>query len=837
MNPARKGSSPSKTAFRRGASLADEFIRWGEQARRILFDPLERLPRPEDARKVRLLASFLIGALIFLGVGRRYSADIPLWTLPVLALCYGVGRTRFYAAAGLIAALALFAPSYLVVFRTPALPEPFIAAAFSWQLIPIVFCSLVLSTAMLVLLLGINMGGMLLLPLWLPELTHQDMAGAYGIIGWVSLAIFTVQQVRDRIEFDRQRELIANEARYRQLTEQLATLHEVSRVISSLGSLPEVLEMIFQQVERIVPLDAFIVSLYDPEKHLLSFPFIYDHGKRWVEAPVHLQEDEWLAQLMQSRKPTLIHRQPLAAHSARRRWARSPGEREVLSILVVPLRKGDLVTGSISVQSDLPNAYTQEHLNLMTGVAYQAATAIENALLYSRLNQEVEELTRAQERLRQQSRRAQTLANISNLFVGEQPSIPEVLQEAARLVSQTFGDLCAIRLLSPNSNVLEPTAVVAANAEMLADLLQVFQREEQPSDSGFVAEALRLGRAVRLPQFDLLAANPLFPPALLDHFVRHGARSLLTAPLRAQGQVVGVMDVWRYQSDIPFSEEDETFFSDLADRIALGVVNARLNQALQAELAERRRAEAEVRLLNAELEQRVRDRTAQLQAAVQELESFSYSVSHDLRAPLRAINGYAAAFLEDFGDQLTSEGKNYLQRIQQSSRKMARLIDDLLSLSRVARSEMTLTQVDLRRIADEVIADLRRQEPQRQVEFILPASLEARADPNLMYAALENLLGNAWKFTSRHSTARIELGEMQQQGERVFFVRDDGAGFDMRFVDRLFKEFQRLHSPEEFEGTGIGLVIVRRIIQRHNGRIWAEGAPEQGATFYFTLGT
>jgi signal transduction histidine kinase len=810
---------------------------WGRQVRLWLLDPFELLPHTEQVRKIRLLSSLLLIMVAILLFWRSFLPGVEAWIFPVIFLAYLIGRTRFFQVAAVAAALVFSWPSYQTVISIPNIPDPFVTAAFSWQLIPLIFCSLILETSYLVLLVGINFGGMLLLPLLVSNLGYQSMASAYAMIGWVSLALVIVNQVRDRIERDRQKEIIASEARYKRLTEQLATLHEISRVVSTLGDLPQVLEVIFRQVQRIMLLDTFILGLYDKEQEQLTFPFIYDNGKRWIEAPIRLQDDSWLAQLLKNRKPTLINRKQAEVPPILNGLGVPTSSKEALSVMIVPLRKGNLITGSITVQSSLPQAYTQEHLNLLTGVAYQAATAIENSLLYTQLNKELTELNAAQARLQQQSKRSQVLAYISNLFVGEHLELADLLHEIALYISQLFGDLCAIRLMANQENYLETNAVAGQDSQVLADLMRVLQDEPQSFTDGLSAYVMRAGQPLRIARFELTSTKPRFSPAMLTHFQRYPVHSLIAIPLRAQGQVLGVMNLWRYIPDHPYDEEDEVFFMDLGDRIALGIANARLYQALQNELSVRTRAEAEVRTLNAELEQRVRERTAQLQVAVQELESFAYSVSHDLRAPLRAINGYTTAFQEDFGEQLHPEASKYLDHIRQASRRMARLIDDLLSLSRITRSEMVLRQVNLAEITREVIAELRKREPDRQVDLVAPDTLEARADPNLVYVALENMIGNAWKFTSHHPTARIEIGEMQQAGERIFFIRDDGVGFDMKFIERLFMEFQRLHSPDEFEGTGIGLVIVRRIIQRHGGRVWAEAAPEQGATFYFTLGT
>ena len=254
------------------------------------------------------------------------------------------------------------------------------------------------------------------------------------------------------------------------------------------------------------------------------------------------------------------------------------------------------------------------------------------------------------------------------------------------------------------------------------------------------------------------------------------------------------------------------------------------------DLTERLRAEEEAHRLTHELERRVADRTAQLAAVNQELESFAYSVSHDLRAPLRAIDGFAQAVSEDYADRLDDAGRDFLDRIRKGSQRMGELIDDLLTLSRATRGELRPTCMDLSDLAGRVIETFRAQSPARSVEVSIQPKLTATGDPNLLRVVLDNLLGNAWKYTAQNADARVEFGAMDQDGERVYFVRDNGAGYDPAYAYKLFQPFQRLHRPDEFEGHGIGLATVRRVIARHGGRTWAEGAVGKGATVYFTLG-
>jgi light-regulated signal transduction histidine kinase (bacteriophytochrome) len=218
-----------------------------------------------------------------------------------------------------------------------------------------------------------------------------------------------------------------------------------------------------------------------------------------------------------------------------------------------------------------------------------------------------------------------------------------------------------------------------------------------------------------------------------------------------------------------------------------------------------------------------------------ELESFGYSISHDLRAPLRAVNGFSQIIFNEYQDKLDEEGREYLQIIRSECNRMGDLINDLLDLSRQTRKELRREEVDLSAMAETIAMDLRQREPERQVDFIITRGIRAHGDRVLLQSVLQNLLENSWKFTSKHPKARIEFGITDHEGENTYFLRDDGAGFDMKYTDKLFGTFQRLHGMDEFPGNGIGLAIVQRIIRRHDGQIWAEGEVEKGATFYFTL--
>ena len=426
--------------------------------------------------------------------------------------------------------------------------------------------------------------------------------------------------------------------------------------------------------------------------------------------------------------------------------------------------------------------------------------------------------------------------SMTQLIAGIRLRNPEQqrLLDRIRLNSESMKDLF-LRLVSN----YEPSDT-AGSAELLAKAEERLEGQLLIRSRDMDADASRLRsmvdddiRSAQTRTFILILFVVLFTTVPLTIVLIRMMKSLTTSlsTLRKGTEVIGAGNLGHR---IGMTTPDELGeLSHAVDHMTeqLQAVTVSKDE-LQHEVEERRRAEEEIKKLNDDLKHHV----VQLEESNKELEAFSYSVSHDLRSPLRGIDGFSQALLEDYADKLDEEGKDYLQRVRAGSQRMAQLIDDLLNLSRVTRSEMKHEQVDLSRIAKDIADSLGKSQPERDVEFVIAEGLTTKGDERLLRAAMENLFSNAWKFTSIHPKGRIEFGVAQRDGKTVCFIKDDGAGFDMTYVEKLFGPFQRLHLPSDFPGTGIGLATVQRIIHRHGGRVWIEGEVEKGATVYFTLG-
>ncbi len=412
---------------------------------------------------------------------------------------------------------------------------------------------------------------------------------------------------------------------------------------------------------------------------------------------------------------------------------------------------------------------------------------------------------------------------------------------AEAAMSLVVGDLTEHRQRELEERMLDRLALVISTADSVGDALEAVVRDAceylgwpwggawMPGDGG--AEWIRAAtHGTTRPGADSPsdpagrdAAQRARRSTRLEWAGReHAPQATVAIPIMAGDDVVCVLTFLTPGAPRPEDDQDAHFVSLAARQLGTFI--------------ERKRAEDELRRLSAELEQRVRERTAELEAAKDELEAFSYSVSHDLRAPLRAINGFSRALVRGYESELDPPGRELLERVCRASAHMGELIDALLALSRASRAPLAREQIDLSEEARAVADELRAGDPGRDVEFLIEDGLLVAGDRDLIHTVLRNLFGNAWKFTAPRDHARIELARADQDGRGSFLVRDNGAGFDMAYAEKLFQPFERLHAEDEFPGTGVGLATVQRIIRRHGGEIHAEGRMGHGAAFYFDLG-
>ena len=580
---------------------------------------------------------------------------------------------------------------------------------------------------------------------------------------------------RERAETERERA----DARYR-----------VSNLLAGAHDTDEVLNLIVNEAARLVGAKAGFIRLVVDGVGVPTAATASAAGYLAESNPaVTVQEDKTAAgHVMATMKPIAID------NMFKSEWIPPALQQKAekhgfQAIAIVPLVVNSQPIGLLAVFDGSVRHFTDDEVSLLSAFADQAALALQKARLLKDAETERE--------------RADSLYRVSNLLAGAHDTdevLDLIVNEATRLLGASAAYM---RLLHGDTLVASVTTRSAAG----------FLEETGHFGGLIVGEGRNVAGHVMATKKPLVLEDSQETSRVSDRarpiWKKYGFHGFVVVPLVANDRSLGILSVIDKRVR-RFTDDEVSLLTAFADQAALALEKARL-------LSEAER------------------RTAELAATNQELEAFSYSVSHDLRAPLRGIDGFSQALMNEYSDVLDEQAQHYLERVRTGSERMGQLIDDLLALSQVTRGEMRREEVDLSDLARTIVTGLQERDPQRQVEFIIQDGVVLNGDTRLLRVALENLLGNAWKYTGKKQKARIEFGRTEDDGKRTCFVRDDGSGFDMAYADRLFGAFQRLHDASEFEGSGIGLATVQRIINRHGGRIWAESAVGEGATFYFTL--
>ncbi|HSB73684.1 MAG TPA: GAF domain-containing protein [Candidatus Methylomirabilis sp.] len=565
------------------------------------------------------------------------------------------------------------------------------------------------------------------------------------------------------------------------------SLYEVAHSLTTSLDPMEVLHLIVVKTRELLGTPHGQVVLWDESSQTLRLGAVDGTGAEKVRGQEFRLGEGVNGIVAQTRAPLIVNDYQAFPH-------RVPELTELTAVIGIPLLYRGRLLGVLTSHTTQPGAaFVQDHLALLTSFADQAAMALENARLFADAEERATEL--------------KALREIGQAIVARL-ELPAVLKAVVRGAMELLG--------SHHYQIIlwdEATRTLGLGEALGTEAGRGLDGRVAP-DRGAIGAVTRSRQPLVLNDYqDSSLASPEAPDV----------RAALIVPVLFEDRLLGILHCHTTQPGKRFGADDLRRLQMLATQAAIAIENARLYEQV------RRYAE--------ELERKVEDRTRELQAANAELEAFSYSVSHDLRTPLVGIGGFSRVLLRRYGARLDAKGKDYLQRVQAGAQRMEERVDALLALALATRHPLHREPVDLTALARAIASDLRQRDPDRPAELHIQDGLAVQGDPRLLRALLENLLGNAWKFTLHRQPARIEVGRRSgADGGAVYFVRDNGVGFETADGAKLFGAFQRLHSAEQFPGSGIGLATVQRIVERHDGRVWAEGAVDGGATFFFTLG-
>jgi len=608
-----------------------------------------------------------------------------------------------------------------------------------------------------------------------------------------------LREARSKLEArveERTAELEQANERLEQRTRRLRALHNIDQAILAAESPKEIATVTLRRARQIMPFHRASVSVLERDADRALLLATRQEDKTLAEGTTIPLDDFFLTDALRAGETVVID--DLAAEP-RSGIAAKVKDLGIRSVLCLPMMDEDTLIGLLKIGRTRPDAFTDEDRRVGTELADHLAIALRQAHLRQRVETRTTELEQANERLAHQTQRLQTLRDIDQaILAAESPEeiaaeaiqrVRSILPYKSATVTVTEWAAGTARLLAAEDNVLDPPTTL-------------------PLDEIYLSDTLRSGNTevLSVEAYDAV-------PEAKARMHEMGLRSILCVPMVVEEQVIGVVHVGRTEADA-FTDDDWRIGRELADHMAIAL---RQSQLLEEVQAQRER-----------LEERVQERT-------EELESFTYSVSHDLRTPLRAINGYTRILQEDHADQLGDEGRRLLNVVSESAQTMSTLIDDLLTLSRLGRHDMTRTTIDMGTLAQEALDEVRRAHDAAAVSFDRDSLPDAVGDRSLLRHVFSNLLANAIKFTRTESAPRVEVRGERRDDECVYVVRDNGVGFASGRADELFGVFQRAHDEDNFEGTGVGLAIVERIVRRHDGRVWAEGAEGEGASFFFTL--